>query len=272
MTQKSKAELLLRLHTGPDLLVLPNAWDALSARIIEAEGFPAVASSSAGCAAVLGYPDGQRIPRSEMCFLVKKMAGAVEVPLTADLEAGYDDVAQTARDLIDAGAVGLNFEDMVDSELLEIDDQVARLQTLRSVADEAGIPLVINARTDIYLAEHGDAATRFERSVERLNRFREAGADCLFVPGVSDAETIARLVREINGPVNILATPACPSLARLRDLGVARVSLGSGPSRVAMGAFRRFAHDVLFHGKLDGLQTEAISYGEVQALLARRSS
>lgn len=271
MTQKSKAELLRRLHTGPDLLVLPNAWDALSARIIEAEGFPAVASSSAGCAAVLGYPDGQQIPRAEMCFLVKKMAGAVEVPLTADLEAGYDDVAQTALGLMEAGAAGLNFEDMVGDTLLGIDEQVERIYTLRRMGEEAGIPIVINARTDIYLAEHGDASTRFKRSVERLNRFREAGADCLFIPGVTDVETIREFVREVQGPLNILATPASPSLARLRDLGVARVSLGSGTSRVAMGALRRFAHDLRVHGKLNGLATEAIPYGEVQALLRRSS-
>ncbi len=121
MDQKAKAELFRRLHAGPGILVLPNAWDAISARIIETEGFPAIATSSAGVAAVLGYPDGQAIPRSEMLFLIGKIAHAVRLPVTADVEAGYDDAAQTARDVVESGAVGLNLEDMADHELIPLD-------------------------------------------------------------------------------------------------------------------------------------------------------
>src|SRR5215471_18338742 len=126
MTQKHKADLLRKLHHGPDVLVLPNAWDAVSARVIEAEGFPAVATTSAGCAAVLGYADGQKIPRSEMLFLIGKITQAVDVPVTADVEAGYDDVEQTALDLIAAGAVGLNLEDLASGELLPVPEQLER--------------------------------------------------------------------------------------------------------------------------------------------------
>ncbi|MES1260385.1 MAG: isocitrate lyase/phosphoenolpyruvate mutase family protein, partial [Acidobacteriota bacterium] len=203
MTQKNKAELLRRLHSGPEILVLPNAWDAISARVMESEGFPVIATSSSGCAAVLGYADGQQIPRSEMIFLIAKIVNAVKIPVTADVEAGYDDVEQTALDVLAAGAAGLNLEDMVGDSLLPLDHQLKRLRALRTVAGESGVPLVINARTDIYLARHGDPATRFERSVERLNEYRAAGADCLFVPGVRDAETIGRLVQAIKGPVNV---------------------------------------------------------------------
>src|SRR3984957_20649551 len=156
MDQKSKADLLRKLHSGPEILVLPNAWDAISARIVEAEGFPAAATGSAGVAAVLGYADGERIPRGEMMFMVARMAAAVTVPLTADVEAGYGDPAGTAREVIAAGAVGMNFEDMVDHELVPLHDQLDKIRSVKAAADAVGIPLVLNARTDIFLAKHGD--------------------------------------------------------------------------------------------------------------------
>jgi len=270
MNQSSKAELLRRLHAGPEVLVLANAWDAISARVIAAEGFPVVATSSAGCAAVLGYPDGEKIPRSEMTFLLAKIARAVDVPVTADVEAGYDDAVQTALDVIAAGAVGLNLEDMAGDELRPIDGQISIIRAVREAADASGVPLVINARTEIYLARHGDPETRFDRSVERLNRYRQAGADCLFIPGVADRETIGRLVGAVRGPVNILASAGSPSIAELKGLGVARVSFGSGPSRIAIGAARRFARAVRDLGSFDALSSEAIGYQEVQDLLARK--
>jgi 2-methylisocitrate lyase-like PEP mutase family enzyme len=261
-----KAELFRKLHEGPEVLVLPNAWDAISARVMESEGFPAVATTSAGCAAVLGYADGQRIPRTEMMFLVAKIAAAVDVPVTADVEAGYDDAVQTALDVLGAGAVGLNLEDMVDDALLPVAMQVERIRAIRQAC---GMSIVINARTDVFLAEIGDPATRFDRTVERLNTYRDAGADCLFVPGVKDAETIGRIVQAVHGPLNILATPGAPSIAEMKSLGVARVSLGSGPSRVALGAIRRLARDLKHHGTFEALATEAIPYAEVQKLLTR---
>src|SRR5580658_6066388 len=208
MNQRTKAELLHSLHSGPKILVLPNAWDAISARIVEAEGFPATATGSAGVAAVLGYPDGQRIPRDEMMFMVSRMAAAVSVPLTADVEAGYGDPAGTALAVIAAGAVGMNLEDMVDHELIPLPEQLETIRAVKAV----GFPLVLNARTDIFLAKHGDEATRFDRAVERLNAFCDAGADCMFAPGVVDAGTIERLVKALNGPLNILAGIGTPSI------------------------------------------------------------
>ncbi len=266
MDQKAKAERFRQLHSGPEILVLPNAWDAISARIVEAEGFPAVATGSAGIAAVLGYPDGQRIPRAEMMFLVGKMVQAVNVPVTADVEAGYDDPVRTALDVIACGAVGMNLEDMADHELLPLDRQ---LDTIRAVK-AAAVPLVLNARTDIFLAHHGDPATRFARAVERLNAFHDAGADCLFAPGVIDAETIGRLVAAVKGPLNILAGAGAPSIPELQRLGVRRASLGSGPSRVALGALRRFARQIRNEGTLTPLATDAIPYAEIQKLLSPR--
>jgi 2-methylisocitrate lyase-like PEP mutase family enzyme len=268
MNQKSKAELFRKLHSGPEILVLPNAWDAISARVIEAEGFPAAATGSAGVAAVLGYPDGQRIPRSEMMFMVARMAAAVHVPLTADVEAGYGDPAGTAREVIAAGAVGMNLEDMVEHEIIPLPQQLSGIRAVKAAAEASGIPLVLNARTDIFLTKHGDEATRFDRAVERLNAFHEAGADCLFAPGVVDAATIERLVRAVTGPLNILAGIGTPPIPELQRLGVKRLSLGSGTQRITLGTLQRFARRIRDEGTLTQLATDAVPYAEVQRLLS----
>lgn len=269
MNQKAKAELFRSLHAGPEILVLPNAWDAISARIVEAEGFPAVATSSAGVAAVLGYPDGQQIPRSEMLFLLGKITRAVIVPVTADVEAGYDDPVNTALDVISSGAVGMNLEDMANHELIPLEQQLVSIRAIKEAADSAGVPLVLNARTDIFLARHGDPATRFDRAVERLNLFHDAGADCLFAPGVTDAETIGRLVAALKGPLNVLAMAGTPSIPELKRLGVRRVSVGSGTSRLSLGALQRFARRIRDEGTFAALGTDAVSYQDVQKLLTR---
>jgi 2-methylisocitrate lyase-like PEP mutase family enzyme len=269
MDARSKAERLRELHQGPDPLLLVNAWDGISARLSEAEGFLAVATGSAGCAAVLGYPDSQRIPRAEMIFLAGAIARSVAVPVTADVEAGYDDPVGTALDLIRVGVVGLNLEDMAGERLLSIDEAAGNVRAIRSAATEAGVPMVINARTELYLANHGDERTRFDRAVERLNAYFDAGADCLFAPGVTDAATILQLVGAVKGPLNILATVGTPPVSELRRMGVRRVSFGSGPSRVALGAYRRIVREIRDSGTFRALATEAIPYSEVQGLLAR---
>jgi 2-methylisocitrate lyase-like PEP mutase family enzyme len=269
MSLKAKAELFRSLHSGPELLVLPNAWDVISARIVEAEGFPAAATGSAGVAAVLGYPDGQRIPRQEMMFMVERMAAAVSVPMTADVEAGYEDPAGTALEVIAAGAVGMNFEDMVDHQLVPLAEQMDKIRAIKRATEAAGIPFVLNARTDIFLAKHGDESTRLERAVDRLNAFHEAGADCLFAPGVADSKTIERLVTELKGPLNILATIGTPSVPELKRLGVRRLSLGSGSQRVALGALQRLARRIRDEGTLTPLATDAVPYAEIQSLLSR---
>jgi 2-methylisocitrate lyase-like PEP mutase family enzyme len=188
-----------------------------------------------------------------MMFLVRKMAAAVDVPVTADLEAGYGDPAGTAVAAIEAGAVGMNFQDFVGDELVPLDEQLRHIREIRRAADATGIPFSINARTDIYLAEIGEPETRFERTVERLNAFFDAGADCGFVPFVRDAETIERLAAAVQGPLNILAEPGSPSIVEVKHLGVARVSFGSGVSRVAMAALREFVKEVRAYGTFPGL-------------------
>jgi 2-methylisocitrate lyase-like PEP mutase family enzyme len=275
-SQARKAALLKKLHQGPNILVLANAWDAISARIVEDIGFPAVATTSAGAAATLGYPDGQRVSRNEMLGVVARIARAVQIPVTADMEAGYgttpEEMAETARELIAAGAVGLNLEDMTgDDENSQVDLplQVEKIRAIQEASSAAGVPLVINARTDIYLMPIGPAETRFERTVERLRAYAKAGADCVFAPAVKNAETIEKLVKAVQAPVNILLMPGVPNLNELEKLGVARASIGSGLMRATLGTTRKIAK-AMFERRDDwALFAEAVPYAEVNRLLGR---
>ena len=267
MTQAEKAELLRLLHRGPSILRIANVWDAASARIVERAGFPAVATGSAGISFSLGYRDGEAIPLEEMLGQVRRIARVIAVPLTADLEAGYDDIERTAAGLVDAGAMGLNLEDFKAGVLLEVPAQAARIQAVRRTGARLGVPIVINARTDIYLEQIGDPATRFDRTVERLLAYREAGADCGFVPAVRDEETIARLVEALRFPLNILASASTPSAARLQALGVARVSVGSAPMRATMGLMRRIAEEIRDAGTYAAMLDGAVSYDEANELM-----
>jgi 2-methylisocitrate lyase-like PEP mutase family enzyme len=277
--QAEKAEKLRKLHYGPRILALPNAWDVASARILEETGHPAVATTSAGVAFALGYPDGQRISRGEMLEAVARIARAVRVPVTADLESGYgktpDEIADFTKAMIAAGAVGLNFEDITgddESSHVELPLQVKKIRAIRETAAALGVPVVINARTDIYLLPIGPAGTRLERTVERLRAYREAGADCLFAPGVCDREIIQKLVKAVGAPLNILASQGCPSLDELEKMGVARVSAGSSAMRAAMGAFQRVAKDWLAHGSYDSLTQVTIPYPEMNRMMAQQSA
>jgi 2-methylisocitrate lyase-like PEP mutase family enzyme len=260
-TLVEKAELFRALHYGPDILVLPNAWDCASARIFEEAGFPAIATTSAGIANAMGYPDCQRIPGEEMLAVVKRIAGCVAVPVTADLEGGYGDIAWTVARLVESGAIGLNLEDA------ERDTQqhAQIIATARSVGREMGIHVVINARTDLYLAGIGDPASRFERACERSRAYAAAGADCVFIPGVRDEETIRRFVEALHFPLNFLAVPGLPPVQRLKELGVARVSVGSGIARAAMAVTRRIALEVKTTGSFDGM-ADAFPYSEANRL------
>jgi 2-methylisocitrate lyase-like PEP mutase family enzyme len=277
--QAEKAEKLRKLHHGPRILALPNAWDAVSARILEELGYPAIATSSAAVAFSLGYPDGQRISRGEMLEVVARIARAVEVPVTADMESGYgktpEEIVETTKQLVASGAVGLNFEDITgddESSHVELGLQVKKIRTIRDTSAVLGVPLVINARTDVYLMPIGPESTRFERTVDRLRAYREAGADCLFAPGICDREIIAKLVKALGAPLNILVSQNCPSLDDLEKMGVARASAGSSAMRAAMGAFQRVAKDWLANGSYDSLQQVTIPYPELNSMMARKLS
>jgi 2-methylisocitrate lyase-like PEP mutase family enzyme len=277
--QAEKAERLRKLHHGPRILVLPNAWDVASARIMEEAGYPAIATTSAGVAASLGYPDGQRISRGEMLDVVARIARAVRVPVTADMEAGYgttvEDMVETAKAVVAAGAVGMNLEDLTgnnESPLVETTLQAEKIRAICVTSSALGVPLVVNARTDIYLMEIGDAATRFERTVERLRAYRQVGAACLFAPGVRDRETISKLVKALGAPLNILVTPGCPSLGELEKLGVARASAGSAVMRATLGLAQRIGKELMEEGTYESLFHGGIPYAEVNRMMGRNLS
>jgi len=257
------------------MLILPNAWDVASAKIIEQAGFNAVATTSAGVAWSLGYADGERIPRDEMLRAVERIARAVEVPVSADLEAGYGEtpkaVAETMRLAIEAGAVGVNFEDgtqRADTPLRDIELQIEMIQAIREAAKDADVPLVINARTDTYLRGVGDEESRFADTVRRANAYCAAGADCLFVPHVSDAATIGQLAREIEGPLNVIAGPPAPAIPELERLGVRRASLGPRVIQAALGLVRRAATELRERGTYETMSDLLIPFTELQRLVA----
>ncbi|GAC1388785.1 MAG: isocitrate lyase/phosphoenolpyruvate mutase family protein [Vulcanimicrobiaceae bacterium] len=270
-TQREKADLFLKLHEPANPVLLVNAWDAVSARIIETLGFPAVATTSAGVAFLEGFPDGERIGREAMLAGVARVTRAVSVPVTADLEAGYgesvEDAAVTARGALRAGAVGLNFEDALPSgdRLFEVQHQAERVRAIRSAGEAAGIHIVINARTDVYLNEIGAPAGRLEEALARGRAYHAAGADCIFVPGVIDPKTIDALVRGMGAPVSVLASAKAPPLAELRALGVARISLGSGPMLSALSTFRDIAMNYEKSGAFHPVD-HAFTHSEANAL------
>lgn len=276
--QAERAEQFRKLHRGPRILALPNAWDVASARILEELGYPAIATTSAGIAFSLGYPDGQRVSRDQMLEVVARIAHAVRVPVTADMESGYGtsvkDMTETAKALIAAGAIGLNLEDVTgddESSHVETKLQVKKIGAIREISSSLGVPLVLNARTDIYLMPIGPAETRFDRTVERLRAYHQAGADCLFAPGVQDRETIAKLVRALEAPLNILLTPACPSLRELEKMGVARASAGSAAMRATLGLLRRIGKELMQAGTYSCLQDGAVPFDELNQILARKN-
>ena len=276
--QAEKAGLFRKLHHGPKMLVLPNAWDVASACILEECGFPAIATTSAGIAYSLGYPDGQRISRDEMLEVVGHIAHAVSIPVTADLEAGYGttvkDMTETVKAAIEAGAIGMNLEDVTgDDEGSQVDTalQVEKIRGIVETGASLGVPFVLNARTDVYLMPIGTEATRFERTVERLRAYRDAGATCMFAPGVYDRETIAKLVEALKAPLNILANPACPSLGELEKIGVARLSAGSGVMRAAMGLVQRIGKEILESRSLETMFAGATPYIDLKRMMIRRA-
>jgi len=274
--EQAKAASFRVLHSGREILLLPNVWDVASARLIEESGFKAAATSSAGIAFSLGYPDGQRISREEMLAVIARIAKAVRIPVTADVEAGYgktaEDAGRTARAVVEAGAVGMNLEDATGdspSVLVELPLQLEKIRAVREMASRLRIPLVLNARTDMYLLQIGDPAERYDETVRRLSAFREAGADCVFAPGLRDAPTIGRLVADLKCPVNILAGPGSPSVPELSKLGVARVSLGSATMRATVGYLRRIAQELRATGTYSKLE-DAPSHDEMNRMMERK--
>lgn len=249
MTTEEKAERLRALHRGPRALVLCNVWDAGSARWVESLGYPAIATTSGGIAFAHGRADGEQMPWSLMAAAAGEIARAVAVPVTADIESGYapapEEVAKNARAIYRAGVAGVNLEDRHPgaAQLEDLDLQREKLRAVRAACPR----LVVNARTDAFwpACQTPDPAAA---ALRRGRAYLAAGADCIFVPFLQDREVIARLVREMGGPVNILAGPGAPPVPELEALGVRRVSVGSGPIRAALATLDRAARELRDHG------------------------
>ena len=249
-TQREKAEELRRLHAAPEPLVLVNAWDAASARVVAgAPGCRAIATASWSIAAAHGLADGEAISREAMIDAVAIVVRAVDLPVTADLERGFGDARVTIESALEAGAVGCNLEDADGSGgLWPAQEHAAVVAAARAAGDAAGIPLVINARTDVYLTDVIPPQERVVAALERGAAYLEAGADCIFVPGVGDLAVLEELAREMGGPVSVIGGAGGPTLAELARIGVARVSYGPGPLGVAMAALSRAAETLLAGG------------------------
>jgi 2-methylisocitrate lyase-like PEP mutase family enzyme len=269
--QSDRAAAFRDLHLPGTPLVLPNAWDAVSARLVEDAGAAAVATTSAGLVWALGAPDGERVDRETAIAAVARIAGAVTVPVSADIESGYaedaEGVAGTVRAVIAAGAVGVNIEDALygagsGGPLRDVAEQAERIAAAREAADAAGVPLFVNARIDTFLSGAGGV----DLTLERAAAFRAAGADGIFVPGAVDPGTVKELVNGVDGPLNVMAGPGAPPVAELAALGVARVSVGSGIAQAAHALVRRAARELLDRGTYGSL-TDALAHGEVNALL-----
>ncbi|MFZ3566678.1 isocitrate lyase/PEP mutase family protein [Streptomyces sp. BH097] len=267
MSTARKSSVFRSLHTPARPLALANAWDVASARVIEAAGAPAIATTSAGVAWSLGSPDGDRLARDAAVDAVTRIAAAVAVPVTADIEGGYGhspaDVAETVTRLLEAGVAGINIEDGTRPPGALVD----RLTAARGAARKAGVDLFVNARIDTYLLGLGEPATRLQDTLARARSYVDAGADGIFVPGVTDPGVIKDLAEGVEVPLNIMAGPGTPRVDELGALGVARVSLGSGVAQAAYAAARHAALELHGVGGYDSLR-QAIDYPELNSLIS----
>jgi 2-methylisocitrate lyase-like PEP mutase family enzyme len=270
--QEERAQDFRGLHHGKRILILPNAWDVPSARVFENEGFPAVATSSAGLMVSLGYPDGEVMGRDEFVSAVERIARVLSVPLSADIVAGFGkttkEVVVTVKAILKAGGIGINIEDFghATKKLFPIERQIENVKAIRRLGDTVGVPLVINARTDALRFGIGDEEAKFEEAVRRAIAYRDAGADCVYPMGLTEVDSIRRFVRELDFPINVMVRKGLPPVSELERLGVSRVSFGPSASYAAMSLLKRAAKEVLEKGTYEGLVDGAISFDELNSL------
>lgn len=266
MSQAAKAQALLDLHTNGKLLVLPNVWNPIGARMLEGKGFRAVATASAAIAESLGYGDGEQIKLESMLEMVARIVRSVDLPVSADFEAGYSDsipgLQENISRLLDTGAVGINFEDGLDdsSRLRPMAEQVERIQAVREAAERRGVHLVINARADSFFADgFSSDEERIEDVITRSNAYIQAGADSTYPVGRGDKKTLTILRQRIQAPINVLATAKTASLKELQELGINRVSFGPYIFRSLLAKMSAMQNEILNMGDydivMDGLWT-----------------
>jgi 2-methylisocitrate lyase-like PEP mutase family enzyme len=268
--QRRAADDFRALHHG-EMLVLPNAWDAMSARVFEEAGCRAVATTSAGVSWSLGYPDGERIPWADFLGATRRIARCLSVPLTVDCESGFSatpaELGERVREIIGTGASGINLEDSRDPRshaLFPLESAVQRVAAARAAADREGVPIVINARTDFYL---GPSGVVLADVVDRCRAYLAAGADCVYPIGLSDLEAIRQLTSQLGAPVNIMGRPGSPTLPQLRAAGVARVSTAVGPALLVAGTLRDAIVKLLETGSCEHFAS-SFSYPRMQQLFS----
>ena len=268
-SQVSRAKAFRELHAPGRIFVVANCWDAGTAKLLESCGAPALATTSAGVAWSHGWPDGNALPTSVLAATVAEIARVISVPLSVDFEGGYSNdparVAEAIGPLLDAGAIGINLEDGTESP----DLMCAKIRALKAAAAKRGADLFVNARTDVYLRGLVPAERAESEAIARGRKYLDAGADGLFVPGVTNAATIRALVAAVPLPVNVLVAPGMPPVAELQSLGVRRVSVGSALTQGAYALVKRAATQVLKEGRYDVLLERTLTHRDLNALLAK---
>ena len=273
----AKSQKLRELVRAPKILVMPGAYDVLSALLFEQLGFQAIQGTSGGIAAVLGCPDGEVISRDQTVAVTGQIAAAVSVPVNADGERGYGDASQigeTVRALIAVGCAGMNLEDGAPHQknerrrLVDLNEQLEKIAAVMETKHSLGSEFFLNARVDSFVVITDDPKKALDESIRRGNAYAEAGADCIFYMNVVSRDTIAQVVKEVKAPVSILARPENPGVAELQTLGVARVSYGAAFTRAAISAVKRLAMEIRESGTITALK-DAISSAEMVALVSR---
>lgn len=276
--QYEKARRFLELHHAEEMLILPNIWDPLGALLLEDLGYAAVATASAAVAFSLGYDDGEKIKFSTMLEAIRRISSAVHVPVTADIENGYADepeaVADHIRDVIRAGAVGINIEDSTikDDSLRAIDSQCERIAAIRGISREEGIPLVINARVDVFMQQSTRPKEKnLAEGMDRAKAYVNAGADCIYPILLSDPDSLKRISEESGAPLNVYATPSLPPLSELKSAGVKRLSLGPGFLKAALTFMKKAALELKNTGNLDLFTRDVLSTADIRKLVTPHS-
>lgn len=270
-TQVKRAEALRQMHDRRDILLLPNAWDAGSARLLATHDFHAIATTSGGVAWALGYADGEQAPFDEILAVVRRIVRVVDLPVTVDFESGYGTtpaaVATSTHAVIATGATGINLEDGMPGHgpLRSIEDAATRIRAAREAATADGVPLVINARIDNWMHPTDDPAAPLADATARARAYLVAGADCVYPIGLSDPRTIKTFIGAVDAPVNVMAGAGTPPLAELAKLGIARVSTATWFTALALGTVDQAARTMLETGTFDALATD-FSYMDAQNL------
>ncbi|MGH7091027.1 MAG: isocitrate lyase/PEP mutase family protein [Stellaceae bacterium] len=267
------AESFRARHRPPPLLLLPNAWDPMSARLFAAAGFDAVATTSGGLAWALGYPDGEVAPWAEVVAATRRIVEVSQVPVTADIETGYGaapaEVGAHVAEMIEAGVVGVNLEDGMHGPMRTVEDAAARIAAASAAAARTGVPIVLNARTDVFFLRPGDDAARMDEAVARSKAYLAAGADCVYPFGLRDPAAIARFVGQVPAPVNITGRAGMPDAATFERMGVARITIASAPTLVTMSAIQALAKELYATRAFDKLAAP-LRHSDAQALFTRK--